>query len=182
MHATWLDPVAVWQGLTCGRWQWRKFGAPPSVEEFELVLRQTRDPRKVASSIGKTAKHQDTWGMLKPALEARLGVDFPWPPDGDKEEHLAAGVAYTYWWYIYAGLDAEFTYKVENMRDVLPRILTLSGHNVSKGKQRDALEKVDTNAGSRQEKHGYDYWSWEELERVRWGEELRAMARSFGYE
>lgn len=181
MHATWVDPVAVQQELTCGRWQWRYFGDPPSTDEFDLVLRQTRNPRRVATSIGMTAS-QKSWVYAKKALEARLDIDFPWPPRGDDEQRMEAGVAYTYWWYIYAGLHARWTYRVEDMPRVLPCILDSAGYQVSPDEQKNALQDVSTDAGGRQKDRGYDYWTWDEIEDVRWGPELHAMSRAFGYE
>jgi hypothetical protein len=68
------------------------------------------------------------------------------------------------------------------MPRVLPDILQAAGHDVSLDEQKRALAAVSSDAGSRQNNREYEYWTWEQIWRVRFGRTLRAMARSFGYE
>lgn len=179
-HATWVDPVAREQALTCGETQWVFNDNSPDADVFDVVLRQTRNPRKVASSIGHTAT-SSTWAKLLRAVEARFEIELPWPPGETEREKMEAGVAYTYWYYAYAGLHARWTYRVENMATALPDILHAAEHEISEDAQKRALDTISTKTGSRQSEREYKYWSWPEIVNVKWGPQLKAMARAFGY-
>lgn len=181
LHATWLHQACWDQVLTCGNPAWTggdiREPTDGSVDEFDAVVRQLRNPRKIATSFARDA-HGSSWRFARDVIEGVYGIDFPWPP---KRDLVAAGVCYTWWWLRLAGEKARWTYRVEDMEAVLPDLLSLWGANWYDGLLEEALE-TDTKSASRQRKKGYEYWSWKDIEDVRWGAQLHAFAEQFGYE
>lgn len=180
LHATWPEQKCWDKQLTCGDPAWtggnirRPSGG--SVNTFDHVVRQVRNPRKIATSYAKDA-HGASWRFARTVIEGVFGVDFPWPPADDL---VAAGVCYTWWWLTLAGMHSEFTYRVEDMPTVLPKLLSWFGRDPQDDSYKSALE-VDKKTASRQKKRGYDYWTWDRIEQVPWGRELHAFAQQMGY-
>ncbi len=180
LHASWMHPTCWRQNLTCGNHAWTGGNICKEVDgdvhEFDTVIRQIRNPRKIATSYALDA-HGASWRFARQVIEGVYDIEFPWPP---KDDIVAAGVCYTWFWLKLAGYASDWTYRVEDMPDVLETLVSVYGGNINKVSQ--ALDDANKREGSRQKRKGYDYWTWKEITAVPWGCELHDFAQQFGYE
>ena len=166
--------VAYKQAGRRGTVDWRVGVGSP--EQYDLVVVQTRDLRKVATSFGMTATNED-WQVAHRWIARRFGASLPHPADHPKE----TGVLYCFAWYRMLDVWAHHTYQVERLPEHLPRLLELMGVQVATEQRNKALRS--NRRGTPEAKRRIrGYWTWQEIEAVAWGKELKALASKLGYE
>ncbi len=112
------------------------FGPSAVDYSFEHTIHQVRNPIDTISS-GLTIK-EISWDYIKKYI-----------PIGAGDSTLLKASKYWYYWNVLAEKKAEFTYKVEEIELVLPKIINLAG----KGKlKKESLFSVSKKTNSREHK------------------------------
>ena len=159
------DGVSGWNYTHLTRRQFPFFGMPRD----SIVFHQTRNPLNVTSSL--QARGDDPWRAVGERAKYR-GID--WNPLDDP--HPVRGMLYWVYWNTMAeALKPRLQYCVENIKDELPKILS-----ILKVPQ-IALPRVSANIN----KHDYNHtFTWEELEDADGllYQQVRAMAKRYGYD
>lgn len=148
----------------------------PMYNDFQLVLRQIRNPRLVASSFGLLAKQASSWNLANAVIKRYFDVDIP-----DHEAYpLEAGVVYTYFWNKYLDDKVDYSYRIEDMASELPKILSLMNIDTAQSVINSAIVTTPR-TGDGMGRKGFQYYSWGDIEKVPYGVELIEFADKWGY-
>lgn len=148
----------------------------PVCDDYQLVLRQLRNPRLVASSFGLLARKQSSWDLVNRFIKQQFNVDMP-----DHTQYpLEAGVAYCYFWNKYLDYHVEYTYRIEDIAKELPKILELLNINTSQSVINSAIVTTPR-VGGKLIKKGFEYYTWDDISKVPYGDELIKFADRWGY-
>jgi hypothetical protein len=147
-------------------------GARP--EYYDPIITQLRNPRKVATSWGLTAK-ECSIRYADLHLKALAGMSLKKPYEENRRQN---GVIYTLGWYRICIDKSIYTYRVEDMEAALPDILAYLDLELDASTLDRALQQ---RRYSRKERRKYDYMTWDEIESFEWGEELYEFASRWNY-
>ena len=128
------------------------------------IVHQIRDPIKSISSMQSMGK--PSWNFLANEIPIELNED----------SKIVKAMKYWYYWNIKAEKKSDFSYRIENIEEVLSRLMDIGGFSV---RNFDKMKKIDKKTNTR--KHTDLNWNDLEKEDYELTQKIKNLSINYGY-
>ncbi len=145
------------------------WGPQPNQIHFQHIFHQVRDPLKVISSVF-THEPLESWQYIIAHIP-----EISW-----EDSRLTKASKFWYYWNLKAEQKAEWTYRVEAIKEILPEFSQRLGIPLDPS----ALDRVPTNSNTRGSYYFAEEFKWSDLEAELSPElyaNIRQLANRYGY-